>query len=67
MIVSDGPGREAGTRLYPVGDAARLADYLREYIDRGIKRGKIPATRVNGVRMVALDDVIADKARRAPR
>ena len=67
MIETEGPGHEAGTRLYLVGEAARLTDYLREFVDRGIKRGKIPFRRVDGVRMVTLDDVLADKARRAAR
>ena len=67
VIETERPGHEAGTRLYPVGEAARLTDYLREFIDRGIKRGKIPFQRVDGARMVTLDDVLNDKARRAAR
>ena len=67
MTLSEGPGLAAGTRLHPVGEAARLTDWLREFIDRAVKRGKIPLHRVDGVRTVRLEDVLAEKARRAAR
>jgi hypothetical protein len=67
VTLSERPCGNAGSRLYPIGDAARLTDYLREWIDRGIKRGKIPSQRINGVRMVTLADVLADKKRREDR
>jgi hypothetical protein len=66
VIETERPGHEAGTRLYPVGEAARLTDYLREFVDRGIKRGKIPFRRVDGVRMVTLADLLADNSPRQP-
>jgi hypothetical protein len=67
VTISERPCGNAGSRLYAIGDAARLTDYLREWIDRGIKRGKISSQRINGVRMVTLADVLADKKRRENR
>ena len=57
MDFPERPGQQAGTIMLTVGEAAQLVDRPREKIDRAIKRGRLPFTRVEGRRMVSVDDL----------
>ena len=57
MTYPERPAQVAGPNLVTVGAAALHCDTIREWVDRGIKRGKIPFVRINGTRMVDLDVV----------
>ncbi len=58
VTILERPGQSAGIGrqafLLPVGDAARLVGALRERVDRAIKRGQLPYTRVDGRRLVSV-------------
>ena len=58
MSDSDRRPASGGPRLVTIGQAAHLTHSAREYVDKAIKRGKIPFQRVDGVRMVDLNDWI---------
>jgi hypothetical protein len=58
VIISDRRPASGGQRLVTIGEAARLTHSAREYVDKAIKRGKIPFQRIEGVRMVDLNDWI---------